>query len=81
MESFPKVISMNSKMIRMCVAMWALGLVGMSIAHGVFGQGPDDLVCGIFARMWGVGGAGFIGLGGLQLLVQDGAAVHITTDE
>ncbi len=55
-------------MIQMCMKMWLLGLVGMLVAHTVFGQGPDDLVCGIFARMWGVGGASFVVLGGVNVL-------------
>ena len=53
---------MNRKIIRSCVALWGLGLLGMAIARGLFGLEPGDLAFEISARFFGVGGLGYVGL-------------------
>ena len=58
---------MNRKLLLSCVALWALGLLGMWIARAVLELEPAALPFQVAARLWFVGGVGYTGLGLLHV--------------
>jgi len=54
---------MNPKLLHSCVGAWLLGLLGMSVSRGLFDIGPGALPFDLAARLWIVGGIGYLFLG------------------
>jgi hypothetical protein len=73
---------MNRKIIRSCVALWGLGLLGMAFARGLFGLEPGDLAFEISARCFGVGGLGYVVLAIASCLSErEGELAHARDSE
>lgn len=65
---------MNPKLLHSCVCAWLLGLLGMSVSRGIFDLGPGALPFDLAARIWIVGGIGYLFLGVVSMTAQrDGA--------
>ena len=56
---------MNAKLTTTCALLWIVGLLGMSVSRALFDLGPGALSFELSARLWGVGGLGYLLLGTL----------------
>ncbi len=54
---------MNANLLRSCVVLWVLGLLGMSFARAVLVLEPHESFFRAAAGLWIVGGLGYTGLG------------------
>ena len=61
---------MNTNLLRSCIALWILGMVGMWVARAVLELDPTALPFQVAARFWLVGGVGYAGLGLCGVVVE-----------
>ena len=67
---------MNPTLLHACAAAWLLGLFGMSVSRGLFDLGPGALPFDFAARLWIVGGLGYLVVG---LLLRAGGRIGSTS--
>ena len=66
------VTPLNHKLLRSCVGLWLLGLIGMWIVRAVLVLEPHTLPFQVAAGFWILGGIGYTGLGLLALVAGPG---------
>lgn len=64
---------MCPRLLRSCVVLWILGLLGMWVARAVFALEPHELGFQCAAGLWILGGCGYTGLGLLGFLALERA--------
>lgn len=60
--------TMVHKLLRACVSLWFLGILGMWIARALLGPEPGDAPFRVAAACWVLGGVGFTWFAGLSCL-------------
>lgn len=63
-----RALPMNANLLRSCVVLWVLGLLGMSFARAVLVLEPHASFFRVAAALWIVGGLGYTGLGLFALI-------------
>jgi len=51
---------MNAKLTTTCALLWIVGLLGMSVSRALFDLGPGAFPFELSARVWGIGGIGYL---------------------
>ena len=62
--------AMNPRLLRTCVILWALGLLGLCVARALFALELAELPCRLATSLWIVGGLGYTSLGTLALVMR-----------